>query len=318
MGVGGQPPRRCPAVRAAPRRGPRPRRPSTRASRSAPTRAAKAVAPRDGVPRRRARTTRAAAASSVPDRTPRSCPPPCRTGVRSSPRRARSAPAPPGPPTLCPLTVIASSPDAPKSTGTWPTACTASACTGTPYRRASATTSSSGCRVPTSLFAHITEISATWSPLRSSSSRSASTSSTPSASTGSSTSSAPACSAIQNAGSSTAWCSTAETSRRRRRRSWFRRRPEHALDREVVGLRAARRPHDLARAVRRGPRRAARGPPRPPDGPRDRTRAGTRGCRCARAARRAPARPPGAWAWSPHGRDTRSSAPVYERRGHDP
>ena len=81
---------------------------------------------------------------------------------------------------------------------------------------------------------------------------------TPSASTGSSTSSAPACSAIQNAGSSTAWCSTADTRRRRRRGSCVASGPEQALDREVVRLGAARGPDDLA-----GPRPEGRGEPLP-------------------------------------------------------
>ena len=49
-----------------------------------------------------------------------------------------SAPTPYGPPILCPVTVIAASPDAAKSTSSWPTACTASACSGTPNSRATA------------------------------------------------------------------------------------------------------------------------------------------------------------------------------------
>ncbi len=149
--------------------------------------------------------------------------PPCSTGVSGASRRARSAPTPTGPPTLWPDTVIASSPLAAKSTGTCPTACTASECTGMPCGRASCTTSGTGCSVPTSLFAHMTEIRAISSACSAISARRASRSTRPSASTGSRTISAPACSAIQNAGSSTAWCSTADTTMRRRRGSVVRR-----------------------------------------------------------------------------------------------
>ena len=68
------------------------RTPRTRSSRSAARRAACSgrCAGRRRRPRRR-RTARPAV-SSVPERTPRSWPPPCSTGVRSRPRRASSAP----------------------------------------------------------------------------------------------------------------------------------------------------------------------------------------------------------------------------------
>ena len=61
----------------------------------------------------------------------------------------------------------ASTPEAAKSTGTAPTAWTASVWTGMPCSAASATTSSIGWRVPTSLLAHITEMRATESGSRS-------------------------------------------------------------------------------------------------------------------------------------------------------
>ena len=50
------------------------------------------------------------------------------------PGASSSAPTPIGPPSLCPVTVSASTPLAAKSTGTCPTACTASVCNGTPCR----------------------------------------------------------------------------------------------------------------------------------------------------------------------------------------
>ena len=59
------------------------------------------------------------------------------------------------------MRVSASTPLAAKSTGTAPTAWTASVCTGMPCSAAIATTSSTGWSVPTSLLAHMTEISAT-------------------------------------------------------------------------------------------------------------------------------------------------------------
>ena len=77
------------------------------------------------------------------------------------------------------MKVSASTPEAAKSTGTWPTACTASVCTGMPCSAAISTTSSIGCSVPTSLLAHMTEISATEAGSRSIESRSASRSMTP-------------------------------------------------------------------------------------------------------------------------------------------
>ena len=51
-----------------------------------------------------------AATSRVPERTSRSWPPPCSSGVHSASRRSSSAPAPIGPPSLCPVIVSASTP----------------------------------------------------------------------------------------------------------------------------------------------------------------------------------------------------------------
>ena len=51
-----------------------------------------------------------AAVSSVPERTSRSWPPPCSTGTGSWPRASSSAPAPTGPPILCPVIVSAVAP----------------------------------------------------------------------------------------------------------------------------------------------------------------------------------------------------------------
>ena len=57
------------------------------------------------------------------------------------------------------MSVSASTPDAAKSTGRIPTACTASVWIGTPYRCATAASSRIGLTVPTSLLAHITDTS---------------------------------------------------------------------------------------------------------------------------------------------------------------
>ena len=72
------------------------------------------------------------ATSRVPERTSRSWPPPCSSGVHATSRPSSSAPTPAGPPSLCPVTVSAATPLAAKSTGTWPTAWIASVWNGTP------------------------------------------------------------------------------------------------------------------------------------------------------------------------------------------
>ena len=161
--------------------------------------------------------------SSVPDRTSRSCPPPCSSGVSATSRPSSSAPAPMGPPSLCPVSVSASTPDAAKSTGRIPTACTASVCSGTPCSCATAASSRTGLTVPTSLLAHITDTSATEPGSSASAARRTSGRTRPTRSTGSRSTRAPSCSASHRAASSTAWCSIAETSTRRRRSSAARR-----------------------------------------------------------------------------------------------
>ena len=122
------------------------------------------------------------------------------------------------------MRVSASTPDAAKSTGRMPTACTASVCSGTPYSWAMAASSRIGLTVPTSLFAHITETSATRSGslgergaqrLRADAADLVDRRAAPT--------SAPSCSASHSAESSTAWCSMADTSTRVRRGSAARR-----------------------------------------------------------------------------------------------
>ena len=56
--------------------------------------------------------------------------------------------------------VTAVAPTSDRSTGTWPSACTASVWKGTPALRHAAAMSRTGWTVPTSLFAHMTETSA--------------------------------------------------------------------------------------------------------------------------------------------------------------
>ena len=66
-----------------------------------------------------------------------------------------------GPPSLCPVTVIASTPDSAKDTGSTPAACTASVWNGMPCSWATAASSAIGWTVPTSLLAHMMLTSAT-------------------------------------------------------------------------------------------------------------------------------------------------------------
>ena len=97
-----------------------------------------------------------AGVSRVPDLMSRSWPPPCSTGTGERPLPRIRAPTPIGPPSLCAVTVIASAPEAAKSTGSWAAACTASVWNGTPNSCATAASSATGSTAPTSLFAHIT------------------------------------------------------------------------------------------------------------------------------------------------------------------
>ena len=190
----------------------------TRSSRSAPMRAARSCCCLTASSTATAKPAMAGV-SRVPERMSRSCPPPWSWGVTSSSRRTTRAPTPLGPPSLCAVNVSASMPLAAKSTGTWPTACTASVCTGMPWTCAIRAVSTTGWTVPTSLLAHITDTSATESGSRSIEARSASRSRRPRSSTGSSSTSAPSCSASQCTASRTAWCSTAVVRTRVRRGS---------------------------------------------------------------------------------------------------
>ena len=79
-----------------------------------------------------------------------------------------------GPPILWPETVIAARPEAAKSTGTWPKACTASACSGMSNSAATSASSRTGMIVPISLLAHMTVARATSSGSRAIASRRAS------------------------------------------------------------------------------------------------------------------------------------------------
>ena len=147
---------------------------------------------------------RIAGVSSVPDLMSRSCPPPCSTGTGSTLRASSSAPTPTGPPSLWPVTLSASAPEAAKSTGSWAAACTASLCSGMPYSRAMAASSLTGWTVPTSLFAHMTLTRATPAGSVSMAARSTSGRSSPVPSTSSQSAWAPSCSASQCTLSSTA------------------------------------------------------------------------------------------------------------------
>src|SRR5690606_30100055 len=109
---------------------------------------------------------------------------------------------------LWPETVIAASPEPPKSTGTWPNAWTASECSGTWNSAATSASSRTGRTVPISLLAHITVARATSSGLRDRASRRASGCTRPWPSTGRYSTVAPSCSPSQWTASRTAWCST--------------------------------------------------------------------------------------------------------------
>src|SRR5690606_6245343 len=124
----------------------------------------------------------------------------------STPERMYSAPIPFGPPILCAEIVSMSTGTRSTRTGTFPSAWTASEWKTTPASRQRAARASTGCRVPTSLFPHITDTTA---------GRAASASSSdsgwtrPAPSTPSITSSAPSRPAA-SAAPITALCSTAE------------------------------------------------------------------------------------------------------------
>ncbi len=97
---------------------------------------------------------RRAGSASSPARRPRSCSPPTSRGSNRLPRRTISAPAPGTPPSLCALMLTRSASSAARSSGTCPHAAAASTWTMTPASRHSATTSCTGCSVPTSWLPH--------------------------------------------------------------------------------------------------------------------------------------------------------------------
>ena len=254
--------------------------PATSASRSAVSRTRVPASSLDGEPRPRRRTPGSRARRGCRCAPARSWPPPCSSGDSSAPRTATSAPTPTGPPSLWPVTVIRSRPLRAKSTGTWPTACTASECTGIPCSWAISTTSATGWTVPTSLLAHITLTSATDSRVvLDQRARRRPARPGPTASTGSQ----------HDLGALV----VREAPGRVQHRVVLDRADQHAaparvrgaagavgaLDREVVGLGAAGGEDHLARAGAERLRRAARGTPRRRAGPGDPRCAGTTGCR---------------------------------------
>jgi len=84
---------------------------------------------------------------SVPDRMPRSCPPPCiwiARRTRGPRRRTYIAPTPLGPWNLWPDRLSRSIPIASTSIGTFPTACVASVWNSTPASFATAPISATG------------------------------------------------------------------------------------------------------------------------------------------------------------------------------
>ena len=91
---------------------------------------------------------------SVPERRPRSWPPPEISGSRRTRgrRRTNSAPMPLGPYSLWPDSDSKSMHDALTSSGTLPAICAASVWKATPAARQSAPISASGCTTPISLF----------------------------------------------------------------------------------------------------------------------------------------------------------------------
>src|SRR6266545_1974330 len=163
-----------------------------------PARASAATAPKPA----------SAATGRVPERSPRSCPPPCSSGCRSRPGRTTSAPTPVGPPSLWAARASRSAPSSFRSTPGAPAACTASQSSSAPAWWASSEAPATGCAVPTSLLAAITATSAV-RPGRSTAA-SPSSSTLPAWSTGARSRLAPASATAHSAAWSTAWCSTAE------------------------------------------------------------------------------------------------------------
>ena len=90
---------------------------------------------------------------SMPARRFRSRSSPLGYGVSSTPRRMYSAPAPGGPPNLCPDRLSRSTPSASTSIGSRPAVCAASVWNRTPAARASRAASPTCCIVPVSWLA---------------------------------------------------------------------------------------------------------------------------------------------------------------------
>ena len=103
--------------------------PSRRAATRAAVRPARAAASGSAVA-----SATAPATFSVPDRRPRSCPPPWISGSSRVRPRTNSTPLPLGAPSLWPEMLSASTPSASASSGSQPAACTASVWNGTPVR----------------------------------------------------------------------------------------------------------------------------------------------------------------------------------------
>ncbi len=152
-----------------------------------------------------------AAAGRVPERRPRSWPPPWTSGRRPVPGRTTRAPTPVGPPSLWEARASRSMPSPAMSTPGSPAACTASQSRTAPAAWASSATAATGWPVPTSLLAAITATRAVRPGRSRPASRSGST--RPRPSTGARSTRAPASASAQAAASSTAWCSTAEQTR---------------------------------------------------------------------------------------------------------
>ena len=191
-------------------------------------------------------------------------------GRATSSRRSTSAPTPYGPPSLCPVRVSASTPLAAKSTGTAPTACTASVCTGMPWAGGDRDDLLDRLeRADLVVGPHHRDQRRPTPGSRSTAARKASTSRRPRAVDRQQLDlgAAPP-RPSQSSASSTAWCSIDEARIRTRARVGVAARPEEALEREVVGLGAAGGEHHLARPaverLRDGLARLLDDPPRGP------------------------------------------------------
>ena len=197
----------------------------------------------------------APATFSVPERRPRSCPPPWTSGSTRTRPRTNNAPLPLGAPSLWPEMLSASTPSAPVSSGSQPAAWTASVWNGTPWARASAASRAMGWTVPTSLLAYMMLTRAV--PGCSTAAR-ASSLTCPKWSTGITSTAKPWTRSRYLADSSTAGCSTALIATRSRRGSAARRarampltaRLSASVPPEVKTTSPGRQPRALAVAAR--------------------------------------------------------------------